>query len=169
MIKAFIPRVLFFCSLVCSVIAHAEPVILHASFEGVGDGDTIYVRDTSAQASYRVRLAMIDAPEKDQEYGQESKASLTQLLRGAGMLELDVYAKDQYGRLVAIVKDERGRNLNLQQVTQGAAWVYTQYASAPAYAGMLSEFDNAERNAKIRRMGLWASPTPLEPWKFRRQ
>lgn len=170
MINTIASRTLLFLGLLlCPIWALAQPVSLSVAFEGVGDGDTIYVRDTDRQISYRVRFAMIDAPEKTQEYGPESKASLVQLLRGAGQLHLDVYSKDRYGRLVAIVKDERGRNINLLQVTQGAAWVYYRYASAPEYADMINAFSNAERNAQMRRMGLWSSPTPLEPWKFRRQ
>lgn len=141
---------------------------LDVHFEGIADGDTIYVRQTDARATLRVRLAMIDAPEKRQLYGMESKASLAQLLRGAGDLHLDVYGEDNYGRLIAIVKDDRGRNINAEMVSQGAAWVYEQYAGQPEYKALYPQFVAAERKARDQGIGLWADPLPEAPWDFRR-
>ena len=155
-------------ALIFAGLAQAAPKTVSLAFEGVGDGDTIYVRDLTQKASYRVRLAMIDAPEKNQSYGMEAKNSLEQLLRGAGTLKVTVYGTDQYKRLIGVVYDERGQNINMMQVSQGAAWIYEQYAKSPAYSGLYGSFANAERNARMRRMGLWAETSPMEPWKFRR-
>ncbi|MBF6615479.1 MAG: thermonuclease family protein [Candidimonas sp.] len=155
--------------LVASLLATATPVTMNVHLEGIADGDTIYVRDTDKQVSYRVRLAMIDAPESKQEYGSQAKSALQQLLRGAGAVTLQVESTDRYGRLIAIVEDERKRNINLEMVNQGAAWVYTQYAQRGAFAGLYREFAAAERAARLRQMGLWNNPNPVEPWRFRRQ
>ncbi|MBA1280413.1 thermonuclease family protein [Stutzerimonas stutzeri] len=155
-------------ALIASTLAAAAPSVMQAQLEGIADGDTIYVRDTEQNASYRVRLAMIDAPESAQDYGIESKAALQQLLRGAGLLTLHVDSSDRYGRLIALVKDERNRNINLEMVSQGAAWVYTQYAKRGAFGDQYSFFSNAERQARIRQIGLWRNPEPIEPWRFRR-
>lgn len=154
--------------LVASLGAHAAPKTVRVHFEGIADGDTIYVRDTATQTSYRVRLAMIDAPESKQEYGIEAKAALQQLLRGAGIVTLHVESTDRYGRLIALVEDERNRNINLAMVSQGAAWVYTQYAKRGAFSGQYTVFANSERQARMRQIGLWQNPAPIEPWRFRR-
>jgi len=146
----------------------AAPKTVQVHLEGIADGDTIYVRNTETRTSYRVRLAMIDAPESKQQYGIEAKAALQQLLRGAGIITLHVEGTDRYGRLIALVEDERSRNINLELVNQGAAWVYTQYAQRGAFANLYSTFDNAERQARMRQIGLWKNPTPVEPWRFRR-
>ena len=44
------------------------------------DGDTIHVRDTTGEA-HRIRLAMIDAPEREQPFGTEATKKLSELLR----------------------------------------------------------------------------------------
>ncbi|WP_326430469.1 thermonuclease family protein (plasmid) [Stutzerimonas frequens] len=151
-----------------SVIASAAPRTLHVHLEGIADGDTIYVRHAEQRASYRVRLAMIDAPESKQAYGPQAKQALQQLLRGAGILTLQVYGSDRYGRLIAVVEDERKRNINLLMVNQGAAWVYSQYARRPEFAGYYDTISTAENNARRQRLGLWANPDAMEPWRFRR-
>lgn len=141
---------------------------LQVNLEGIADGDTLYVRSTEERATYRVRMAMIDAPEKAQEYGTQAKQALQQLLRGAGIVTLHVHGTDRYGRLIAIVEDERKRNINLEMVNQGAAWVYSQYAKRGEFAPYYSAITMAERNARMQRLGLWAGTDPIEPWRFRR-
>ncbi|MDH4602488.1 MULTISPECIES: thermonuclease family protein [Pseudomonas syringae group] len=148
----------------CTVSAAEQ---MNVQLEGIADGDTIYVRQADARATLRVRLAMIDAPEKKQLYGMEAKATLTQLLRGAGELHLDVHGEDRYGRLIAIVKDDRGRNINAEMVSQGGAWVYEQFAAQPEYSNLYPQMVEAERNARDHGFGLWADPLPEAPWDFR--
>ena len=48
---------------------------------GVADGDTINLRDTS-QAQHRIRLSGVDAPEKAQPYGLQSRQSLSDMALG---------------------------------------------------------------------------------------
>lgn len=57
------------------------------------DGDTIEV------AGQRVRLAGIDAPERDQPYGQESSDRLAQMVEGEEV-RVDWYKKDRWCRSV---------------------------------------------------------------------
>jgi hypothetical protein len=87
----------------------------------VGDGDTIRVR-AAGGALVTVRLACIDAPETAQgQPGADATASLQRLL-GAGRLELRPQTVDRYGRTVAEVFAS-GRNVNLEMVRTGAAFV----------------------------------------------
>ena len=75
------------------------------SFSGraiaVLDGDTIDVLlpDNSVE---RVRLAGIDAPEKDQSFGAEAKANLARKLRGQ-IVTVHFDERDKYGRAVGHV------------------------------------------------------------------
>lgn len=146
----------------------ARDNVVTAELEGIADGDTIYVRDAEQKASYRVRMASIDAPEKSQEYGVEAKAALAQLLRGVGRVTLHVVGQDKYKRTIAMVEDERGRNINLLMVSQGAAWVYDQFATSGEARSLYPTLKTAESNARKQQLGLWAYPDPIEPWRYRR-
>lgn len=143
---------------------------------GVSDGDTITVLDAS-HAQFQVRLAGIDAPEKDQPFGARSKESLA-----APVMDKDVKVEwskqDRYGRHVGKVwvtpasvrciqaPCPKTLDANRAQLTVGLAWHYKQYANEQspedreAYA-----FD--EREARARRAGLWAEPDPVAPWDWR--
>ena len=129
---------------------HAAPVI------GVSDGDTLTV--LSRGRPVKVRLANIDAPEKQQAFGTRSKQSLSELCFGRDAT-LKSSNKDRYGRTVAVVHCG-DVNVNVAQVSRGMAWVYRQYnrdASLPAVEAM----------ARLSRSGLWSDPDPLAPWQFR--
>lgn len=136
--------------------------------EGIADGDTLYVYAPEERASYRVRMAAIDAPEKSQAYGTEARQALQQLLRGTGRVSLRIHGKDRYGRLVSTVFDSRNRNINLMLVESGAAWVYHPYAKRPEHQDIYDQLVAAERNARAQQRGLWGHPAPIEPWKYRR-
>lgn len=123
------------------------------------DGDTIKaVNDTNNQ--YTVRLASIDAPEKNQPYGKESTDSLKKII-GYQKVLLDCPSQDRYQRLICTISHD-GKDINLYQVEQGAAWVYRQY-----YSG--TEYIAAENKAKSNNVGLWSGAVPpIEPWIWRK-
>ena len=124
---------------------------------GVADGDTISVLDSSKGLT-KIRLHQIDAPEKNQDFGQRSKQSLSDLVYGK-QVRIEVADTDKYGRTVGKVW-VNGKDANLEQVKRGMAWVYTKYASEPEYFA-------AERIAKGSRTGLWSQPNAIPPWVFR--
>jgi|GEM_PF-1257291 endonuclease YncB( thermonuclease family) len=126
----------------------------------VSDGDTLRVRVRGNEMD--VRLADIDAPERDQPYGWEAKLALIDLVRGRHVVLVprDV---DQYGRIVAYVWVE-DLDVNRELVKRGAAWFYPEYArSADLY--------DEEQRARDARVGLWGLPVNerVEPWEWRRQ
>lgn len=149
-------------SLCWALAAHA------LSYEGlvvkVKDGDTITLLD-SDQRSHEVRLAGIDAPEKRQAFGQRSKQSLSDL---AYMQKATVHfdKKDRYGREVGKVLANE-RDVNLEQIKRGMAWVYRQYQRELSKEDRML-YDHAEGAAKLSRLGLWADAAPTPPWDFRR-
>lgn len=106
----------------------------------------------------RVRLAEIDAPEKNQSFGQRRMESLSDPCFGA-MATIKPIAIDRYGRTVARVKC-RGKDANLEQVRAVLAWAYTKYMTDQAVL-------DAELAAQRERVGLWRDAEPMPPWIWR--
>ncbi|WP_245636219.1 thermonuclease family protein [Curvibacter delicatus] len=137
------------------------------SYEGlvvkVKDGDTVTLLD-SDKRSHEVRLAGIDAPEKKQAFGQRSKQSLSDLAY-MQKATVDFDKKDRYGREVGkILVNER--DVNLEQIKRGMAWVYRQYQRELSKEDRVL-YDHAEGEAKLSVRGLWADAAPTPPWDFR--
>lgn len=124
---------------------------------GVSDGDTLTCLSNSRQ-QIKVRLAQIDAPEKAQAFGQQSKQSLAAMVFGQ-QVTLEVETRDKYGRTVARVLKGK-EDINLAQIGAGMAWVYVQYARVAHYF-------TAQDKARGRRVGLWVDATPVAPWDWR--
>ena len=129
----------------------------------VGDGDT--VRVTSRQGEkVTIRLACIDAPETTQ--GVSGKWS-TQILKGliqGKSISLKPQVKDRYRRTVAEIY-AGNRNINLQMVQVGAAYVYRQYLKQCDRDSYL----RAEDTATKKGLGVWGAYKPDQmPWEFRR-
>nr|XP_011469960.1 PREDICTED: staphylococcal-like nuclease CAN2 isoform X1 [Fragaria vesca subsp. vesca] len=108
---------------------------------------------------YRIRLRGIDAPESKMPYGKESKDELVKLLQGK-CLRVLVYGTDRYGRCVG---DIYSNGIFAQEVMlkKGCAWHYTAYDQRP-------ELAKWEREAQMKRVGLWASSNPEKPWEWRK-
>jgi endonuclease YncB( thermonuclease family) len=138
--------------------------VISARVVGITDGDTIRVLTNDNQL-LRVRLRNVDSPEKGQAFGQASKQNLSRYIFGRDV-ELHVFDIDRYGRALAVVILD-GVDINLQQVRDGMAWVYTKYmgeSSPDTQARYLS----AEAEAKQSRRGFWADPDSVPPWEWRK-
>jgi len=125
----------------------------------VYDGDTIDIL-TADNKKYRIRFFGIDAPEKLQPYGIEARDLLRQKILGKNVTAA-VINTDNYGRSVAKVMLAE-RYINLEMVADGAAWHYA------AYAKNEDDIAAAEKNARIRNLGIWRDPYPQPPWEWRR-
>lgn len=126
----------------------------------VADGDT-FTLNAVGQAPRAVRLYGIDAPERDQAYGELATTALVAWIDGREV-RVAVEDVDIYGRLVGTVF-VNDSNINLAMVEQGHAWWYEQYARDAV------ELELAEQQARAARRGLWASGTAVEPWEWRRR
>jgi len=142
-----------------------------AKVVGVSDGDTVTVVLDKAcnsqknckggKVQYRIRLAEIDTPEKNQPYGTKAKQNLSNLVFGR-LVKIVRTDTDQYGRLVANLYVD-GKWINAEMVRSGSAWVYRRYAKTASLFEL-------EKEAKSLGLGLWSLPeadqTP--PWEWRR-
>jgi len=142
----------------CTAAVHAAT--LTGRVVGVSDGDTLTLL-TSANKQVKVRLAEIDAPEKDQPRGQNAKKALSDLVYGQ-TVQVEVVDTDRYGRTVGRVV-AGGKDINAEMIRTGNAWVYRQYLKNRALLAI-------EEEAKAARRGLWSLQTDqrVPPWEWRR-
>ena len=131
---------------------------------GVHDGDTLTILPAE-RIPLRVRLLGLDAPEQGQTFGKAARRRLSDRVHGREV-ELRVCDRDRYGRLVGTVW-MAGRDIGLEQVREGLAWHYLDYADRQ-FAGEAQAYAQAEREARSARRGLWAFPEPVPPWRWRR-
>jgi endonuclease YncB( thermonuclease family) len=123
----------------------------------IADGDTLTILDAD-NVQHRIRLFGIDAPEKSQPFGNQSKKSLSEKVFGE-TVRIEVTDIDRYGRAVGRIF-LGNRFINLEQVRDGFAWRYTAYDRH-------HEFEAAEAEARAHRRGLWSAAHPTPPWEFR--
>ena len=123
---------------------------------GVLDGDTIKL--LVSRQEEKIRFSGIDAPEKDQDFGQKAKQALSHKIFGK-TIEVHYKEHDRYGRIVGDVY-LGDRWINLEMIREGFAWHYKQYSNDP-------ELAKAEETAREGRFGLWSDENPMPPWEFR--
>lgn len=136
---------------------------LHGVVIAVIDGDTVLFRpdrySPSSRAFLKIRLAGIDAPEKDQPRGDAATRALAARVLHRHVAIATV-ATDIYGRTIAHVRVGE-REIGTEMVQGGFAWA----AARSRHAARLAE---AQRQARRARRGLWEDDAPLPPWVWRR-
>lgn len=149
---------LFFLSLlVLTTPALAQDIA--CKVVGVSDGDTITCL-TSSNSQIKVRLNQIDAPETKQDFGTQSKKSLSDMVFGKQVVVKST-GKDRYGRTLGELYIGN-TNINKQQVANGMAWAYREYLTDRDYLVL-------ESSARARKIGIWSEPNPIYPSDFRKQ
>jgi len=130
---------------------------------GVTDGDTFKVEIDGVLES--IRLIGIDTPETVdprkpvQCFGKEASVKAHELLDGKRVrLESDTTQgdRDTYGRLLRYAYLEDGAMFNEQMIAEGYAHEYTYQSNPYQYQ---ERFQEAERNAREGKKGLWADDT----------
>jgi endonuclease YncB( thermonuclease family) len=149
---------LLFSVFVCTLIFNSQAQsTLRGKAVRILDGDTFELL-VNGNATYKVRLTDIDAPEKGQDFGQVSKQALSDLLKGND-LQVTYDKLDRNNRILGHVY--QGNNyVNLEMVKQGMAWHYKKYSSDERFA-------RAEYEARQKKRGLWILNAPIAPWEFR--
>jgi len=124
----------------------------------ITDGDTL--KATCDNEQVVIRLAEIDAPEKKQEFYVESKKSLSDLCLDK-KAKITTQTKDRYKRIIARINCD-GVDASEEQVKRGMAWVYDRYATD-------HNLHMLQDHAHAKKIGLWQTQLPIEPWKWRKK
>ncbi len=157
-----VTKSLVLCLLFCASVA-AQSTSFRAKVIGVVDGDTITVMLPSG-AQQIIRLQGIDAPELDQENGQEAKAFLLTMLLNRKVL-IDSNKRDRYGRLVGKVF-LNNQDICLALIEQGFAWHFKKYESEQSDSDRTT-YAASETKARQVSRGLWSGASPVPPWVYR--
>jgi micrococcal nuclease len=127
------------------------------------DGDTVLFKPDSyrsaSRAFLKIRLANIDAPEKDQPYGEASTRALSALVLNQ-RVDVTTVAIDTYGRTIAQLQ-LGDVQVNTELVRRGLAWASAYRRNA--------ELKAVQRDAQQASRGLWQEATPVPPWLWRRE
>lgn len=130
----------------------------------ITDGDTITILDANKE-QFKIRLSGIDAPEKNQAFGNVSKKALSEILNGK-VVTVDFNKRDRYGRIIGKVL-LNNEDVNLAQVKRGLAWHYKQYEREQEVEDR-ALYAQEEYLAQKDGRGLWKDKNPIPPWDFRK-
>lgn len=146
-----------------------EARILTGRVVKVSDGDTVTVLEEREgdKTQVKVRLDGIDAPEKSQPFGEYCRKNLAAKVAGKE-ISVRVRKLDRYGRSIGNIEFQGGGSVNLQQVKEGCAWFYRQYAREHERSER-ELYEAAESKARADKVGLWRDKEPEAPWEYRRK
>ena len=136
--------------------------------EHIIDGDTVIV--VKGWHKIRIRLDSIDCPEDGQHWGDIAKYGLIKLI-GGRKIRIEEHGQDIYERTLATIYVQHGdgsewMNVNERMVTLGHAWVMRRfYDHLPK--DRQDKLNRLERWARSKKVGLWQTPNPIPPWKWR--
>jgi endonuclease YncB( thermonuclease family) len=154
-----------------------EPIsILEGLVVGVSEGDRITINCLGNEIP--VRLYGLAAPQTvkidkytgwyktGQPYAADAfRALSSKVLHQKVRVEIrdivDLKKGDPKGLAIAVVYQE-GRNINLEMLSEGWGWVYRKYLHSADFP----QYSAAERQARLRRNGLWLQDSPTAPWHF---
>jgi micrococcal nuclease len=150
--------------------------------ENIEDGDTITIINLDGE-SRRIQLSGIDAPEDTEnaklkldirkkglskeallEIGEQATSFLKSEVAAGQKVTLqgDLSKHDKYGRIPAIVINEKSNSLNLLMVREGYAILLTRYPLEETFKANLEE---AQHHARSNNRGLWKShPQIMAKW-----
>jgi len=149
-------RLVFACLLLLlSTSSQAEDDF---TVSNVYDGDTIELKNAAGR--FKLRLTDIDAPERNQAYGQRARRALMKLCKGSDIsINVELTGKDKYNRHLGKLQCN-GTDVSIYMAEQGYAWHNEKYSDNFAVK-------NAAASARRDRIGLWSADNPLPPWVWR--
>lgn len=153
----------WFLLIVAVIHFAAATATLHGKVVGVTDGDTITVLDAEA-AEHKVRLMGIDAPEKTQDFGTQSKRALSNMIFQKPVT-VQYNKQDRYKRKVGKVI-LNNQDICLLMIQDGWAWHYKEYELEQSKTDR-DLYSQAELKARNEKIGLWQSSNPIKPSEFR--
>ena len=141
-------------------IHEARATTLTGKVIEINDGDEITIFNLNRPV--RIRLLGIDAPEKNQPFGDVARQHLSDLVFGK-VVSVEYSGMDRHTTFIGRVLCN-GVDISAQMIRDGAAWYAPQ-------GSRLSETDQeiysqSERAARTERRGLWQMDGPVAPWEF---
>jgi len=121
----------------------------------VHDGDTVYLQD-----GRKLRIIGINTPERARDeqpaepYAGAARRQLQAYADGPWSLVYDQQRRDRYGRLLAHVFDQQGRNITRRLLAAGAG----QLLVIPPNLKFVDCYRRAQQAARRGQHGLWALP-----------
>ena len=149
--------------LVSALSLATQAATLTGTVVGISDGDTIKVLDSNKK-EHKIRLMGIDAPEKKQEFGNESKKALSNYIYQKEVT-VEYKKQDRYKRKVGKVIFE-GKDICLAMIELGMAWHYKDYEKEQSKLDR-DLYSNAEIKAREEKIGIWQASNPIAPSEFR--
>ena len=124
----------------------------------ISDGDTF--RIASENRRIYVKLAGIDAPNKDQEFGMKASQALGNLIFNKN-IRVKIVTWTGISHLQGYVYLDNN-NVNAEMVRRGYAWVIRDNNNMNP---LLLKYETEARNF---RRGLWGGSHPVPPWQWRK-
>ena len=141
--------------LLLSTLSQAEDTY---AVSNVYDGDTVELKSTGGR--FKLRLSDIDAPERNQEYGQKARRALIKLCKNNNVkVTVELSGKDKYDRHLGRLQCGH-TDVSLYMAENGYAWYNEKYSDDIA-------IKNAAETARRDRVGLWSADQPMPPWVWR--
>lgn len=168
----------FLTAFAAPVFAEIPPhhTLLEGLVVGVNEGDRLTVNSFGNEIP--VRLYGIATPQTakidkftgwykpGQPYAEDAFRALSlKVLHQRVKIEIRstvVSPNDRSQVAVAIVYLD-GRNINLEMLNDGWAWVYKRLLNRTDY----HRYSGSERLARARKNGLWVQENPQAPWEFK--
>lgn len=124
----------------------------------IRDGDTIEILYDGKPLA--IRFAHIDCPEKKQPFGNLAKQFTADKCFGQLVTIQNENKYDRNRRLIGVVINEKGENINKELLKAGLAWHYKKYSIEASYSEL-------ETIARKGRVGLWVEDNAIAPWDWR--
>lgn len=121
------------------------------------DGNTIEIL-TRDQETYKVLLHGIDSPDPGQNYSEQAKKFLEDLLLNKSVI-IELRGKDRLGNRLGEIHVEGTPDPRQELVKAGLAWTTEPVAN----------LEELKERAKTQGKGLWQDENPTPPWLWRRQ
>jgi len=159
-------KLIIFAVMFCSILYLSGMCLAQTKYTVIRviDGDTLFVEDAGG-IRYKIRLGVIDCPEKKQPWGSVAKKYMeAQLLNKKVVLKNIQKIPDRYNRPIVIVF-YKGENMNLKLIAKGLAEVYT--GKQPKGVN-LKPYYKEQMKARAKLMCMWGEEKYISPSDWRK-